>query len=177
VTDVERVSVGLVACGATKLGRPAPARDLYCSPLFRKASAYAAATYDRWFILSAKHYLVDPCEVLDPYDVSLKGMTVDGRAHWASMVECSLRCGHRTRTPGRQVAGDPLLLGQWIDEGRTRGLSREVDLWLHAGADYIDPLLPLLARVPEFAVHLPLRGMQIGERLHWYTARDPRPGG
>ncbi|WP_328596834.1 riboflavin synthase, partial [Agromyces humi] len=40
---------------AQKLRRPAPARDLYVSQLFRKSSAYVEWNCDAWFILSAKH--------------------------------------------------------------------------------------------------------------------------
>ncbi|MET1087465.1 MAG: DUF6884 domain-containing protein [Arthrobacter sp.] len=35
------ITVGLVGCASQKLQRPAPARELYASQLFRKASAYA----------------------------------------------------------------------------------------------------------------------------------------
>jgi hypothetical protein len=65
------LTVGLVGCAARKLQGPAPARELYVSQLFRKASAYAEATCDRWYILSAKHGLVHPDTVLEPYDVRL----------------------------------------------------------------------------------------------------------
>ncbi|GAC1454646.1 MAG: hypothetical protein PVSMB10_12550 [Pseudarthrobacter sp.] len=41
------------------------------SQLFKKASAFAEATCDRWYILSAKHGLVHPDTVLESYDVSL----------------------------------------------------------------------------------------------------------
>ncbi|MBT2549736.1 hypothetical protein J7I85_15680 [Arthrobacter sp. ISL-65] len=58
--------VGLVACASQKLQRPAPARDIYVSQLFRKASAYAEKTWDRWYVLSAKHGLVRPDTVLEP---------------------------------------------------------------------------------------------------------------
>jgi hypothetical protein len=32
--------IGLVSCSAQKLDRPAPARELHCSALFRKSLAY-----------------------------------------------------------------------------------------------------------------------------------------
>lgn len=63
--------IGLVACASQKLDRPAPARELYVSQLFRKASAYAEATCGRWYILSAKHGLIRPDEVIEPYDMRL----------------------------------------------------------------------------------------------------------
>lgn len=169
------ISVGLVACSGTKLREAAPARDLYQGALFRKAAAYCDGAYDRWFILSAKHYLVAPGEVLDPYNLTLKGRTVADIAHWASMVESGLRLGHGCLTEGRHSwpvpSADRLMLGAWIQEGREQKLTREAHLWFHAGADYVDPLLPLLSLIPEFVIHTPLRGLGIGEQLHWYAER------
>lgn len=70
-TGSEKVRIGLVGCASQKLQRPAPARDIYVSQLFKKASAYAEKTCDRWYILSAKHGLVHPDTVLEPYDMKL----------------------------------------------------------------------------------------------------------
>lgn len=67
----ETYSVGLVGCASQKLRRPAPARELYVSQLFKKASTYAEETCDRWYILSAKHGLVHADDVREPYDVKL----------------------------------------------------------------------------------------------------------
>jgi hypothetical protein len=78
--------VGLVACASQKLDRPAPARALYVSQLFRKASAYAEATCDRWYVLSAKHGLIRPDEVIEPYDMRL-GASGGPPVHvWADRV-------------------------------------------------------------------------------------------
>lgn len=63
--------VGLVGCASQKLQRRAPAREHYVSQLFKKASAYAELTCDRWYILSAKHGLVRPDEIIEPYDMRL----------------------------------------------------------------------------------------------------------
>ncbi|HZC05096.1 MAG TPA: hypothetical protein VE338_05590, partial [Ktedonobacterales bacterium] len=78
--------IGLVACGKAKLDHTAPANELYTSPLFRKASAYAAANYDCWYIFSAKHQLLDPHHVIAPYDVTLKEMDATRRRAWAMGV-------------------------------------------------------------------------------------------
>lgn len=64
-------TIGLVGCAAAKLQRPAPARELYTSQLFKKASAYVEANSDRWYILSAKYGLVHPDEVICPYNMKL----------------------------------------------------------------------------------------------------------
>lgn len=81
--------VGLVGCSSTKLSRPAPARELYTSALFRKASEYAERTCDRWFVLSAKHGLVHPDTVVEPYDVKL-ARTSPTTADWSAMVNRQL---------------------------------------------------------------------------------------
>ena len=50
----------LVACVKGKRGAPAPAKDLYRSPWFRKARRYVEQSGAPWFILSDKHGLVHP---------------------------------------------------------------------------------------------------------------------
>jgi len=113
------------------------------SPLFRKASAYAEATCDRWFILSAKHGLLAPDEVVEPYDVKL------GRAHrdperdappiweWAARVQGQL---------GIALADAP-----------------EPHLVLLAGAQYGTVVM----RGCPWPHSEPLEGLGIGERLSW----------
>lgn len=80
------LTIGLVGCGKGKLERAARARDLYTGALFRKASAYCSANYAVWFILSAKHGILEPNEVIDPYDLSLKDMPLAARQTWAHRV-------------------------------------------------------------------------------------------
>lgn len=79
-----------MGCASQKLKREAPARELYVSTLFRKASAYAEANADHWFILSAKHGLVHPDQMLEPYDVKL-GTKEAGPIHaWGERVRDGL---------------------------------------------------------------------------------------
>jgi hypothetical protein len=59
-----RMRLGLVGCVKPKLPHAAPARELYTSALFWGRRVYVERTCDRWFILSAKHALVDPEIVL-----------------------------------------------------------------------------------------------------------------
>jgi len=59
----------LVQCTNSKRDERAPARDLYDeSDYFRDYRAYALEKGDEWYILSAKHGLLDPETVIDPYD-------------------------------------------------------------------------------------------------------------
>ena len=104
-------SIILVACCGPKLAEPAPAADLYVSPLFKKARNYAERR-GRWFILSALYGLLDPTEVIAPYNVTLKKMPAQKRREWGQKVR------HQMETAG--------LIGP-----------RVVAL---AGADYVKPL-------------------------------------
>ena len=128
--------IGLISCSAQKLDRPAPARDLYCSPLFRKSLAFAESRCQGVYVLSAALGLVELDQQLEPYDRRL-GDKEDRRA-WADGVAGALIDRHG-------VAETYLLL---------------------AGADYARPLLSALRwRGWRGRVREPLQGLQIGERL------------
>jgi hypothetical protein len=76
----------VVSCTAHKREMPLRAESLYCSELFYRSRRYAQANYDAWFILSAKHGLVSPCEPLTPYDCSLTALTIAERKALAERV-------------------------------------------------------------------------------------------
>lgn len=65
--------VAFVPCSAKKLDQPAPAWLLYLpSPSFRTLFEAAAAVADRVFILSGKHGVLSPSEIIAPYDAHVK---------------------------------------------------------------------------------------------------------
>lgn len=78
--------VVLVACGSQKLPYAAAAQDLYTGDLFVKSRARAERFGSSWFILSAKHGLVLPGQVIDPYDLTLNAMKSGELADWEAMV-------------------------------------------------------------------------------------------
>jgi hypothetical protein len=85
-----RPMIVLVSCSGPKLSHAAPARDLYTSELFRKASAFGERYCNGWAVLSAKYGLVLPDEVIAPYDVQLGQLTADERAVWGRNVRLEL---------------------------------------------------------------------------------------
>jgi hypothetical protein len=137
---LDHSDVGLVACSRTKLSRAAPARELYCSPLFRAARAYAERRYgpDRWLIVSAQNGLVQPDTVIEPYDMMLAELSPVERSAWTKRV------------------GDTL----------TARFTPTTVLWLHAGAVYRSALT---GTVPN-PTRSPLAGVRIGQQLAWYRA-------
>ena len=138
----------LIGCVGRKASHPAPAKDLYQSELFRRRRRYAESTGRPWAILSARHGLLDPDAVVEPYDVTLTEMRRAERLAWGQRV-----------------------FNQLQDQfGLLAGKAFEI----HAGSEYITPLRPLMAQAGAM-LHAPLAGLRIGEQLHWYGAPTPGP--
>lgn len=76
----------IVCCTAHKRESPTRAENLYSSDLFYKSRRYAQANYDGWRILSAKHGLVGPHEILAPYDCKLTALSRPERKALAEQV-------------------------------------------------------------------------------------------
>lgn len=76
----------LVACCGKKLPNAAKAKDIYRSELFIKSRRYAEQHGDRWLILSAKHGVVDPEDVIEPYDETLNDKSAAERRVWSAKV-------------------------------------------------------------------------------------------
>lgn len=138
-----RGRVGLVGCVKKKQSYPAPAEDLYTSPLFRGRRAYVEQTCERWLVLSALHGVVKPGTVLDPYDVTLNDASISQRQAWAEMVL-------------RQLDAEL---------GSCRGLTFEV----HAGANYADYGLMRGLKARGAKVEQPAHGLKMGEQLAFYS--------
>jgi hypothetical protein len=114
----------------------ARARDLYTSQLFRALRAYAVAHADAWYILSAKHGLLRPDQIVAPYKRTLKDMPKRDRVAWAERVQ-------------RQLL---------------EVLPTGAEVILLAGVRYREGLVPFL-RTRGFSVTVPLEGLGIGKQL------------
>jgi hypothetical protein len=66
------ITLVITSCSKTKLDHPAPARDFYLGRLFRLVRQYAEENHFDWRIISAEHGLVDPGQVVTPYDTTLR---------------------------------------------------------------------------------------------------------
>lgn len=143
--------VGLVGCVKKKRDGPAPAAELYISDLFRGRRQVVEQTCDRWFILSAKHGLVAPDTVIEPYDVAMSQLGRARRRAWSSDVLQALH---------RELGG---LAGHVFE--------------IHAGADYIEFGLQTGLEVAGGRVERPLQGIVIGHQLSWYQRWAADAGG
>ena len=98
------------------------------------------STGQPWFVLSAKHGLVHPDEVISPYDLTLNTMLVVDRRTWARRVLTEL---------------EPYLYGV------------ESVVFL-AGQRYRE-FLEASLRSRGLSVSVPMEGLRIGEQLGWFT--------
>ena len=76
----------LVACSASKACQAKPAKELYKGTRFCYARCYVERLGHKWFILSGKHGLVCPDEVLEPYDCHLKQQSKQYQKEWNQQV-------------------------------------------------------------------------------------------
>lgn len=154
--ELEAQAIGLVACSKSKLDHPAPARELYQGTLFQRASAYAERVCGTWYILSAKHGLVEPDKILEPYDVHLQDLTPEDRTGWAmrSMREIALIREYAHVDPQQPAAKTlaKLYSHRWL---------------VLAGRQYRELVVPNLPG----QVLVPLGGLGIGEQIAWLSAR------
>ena len=68
------------------------AKDLYCSPLFKKSYAFAKKVgSDFIYILSAKYGLLRDDTIIEPYDLTLLNMSKSERILWSDSINSSLR--------------------------------------------------------------------------------------
>lgn len=140
------MEVGLVSCTKSKRAEATVPAELYLeSALFRKAREYVEENHDEWYVLSAKHHLLDPeGPPIEPYDETLTGATTTRKREWAQTVY-------------RQLEAEGLL-------------TDSTQLVFHAGRDYYDELLPLLEADP-VETKTPTDGLRYGETLAWYNDR------
>jgi len=76
----------VLGCVKTKRGSRLPARELYASPLWNKRRAFAEQSGRPWLILSAKHGLLEPGTKVDPYDVTIPGLSKAARRELVELV-------------------------------------------------------------------------------------------
>lgn len=139
--------VALVSCVKTKRATASPAGELYTSSLFVGMRSFAQRNADTWYILSAKHGLLRPDQVVDPYETTLKTMKKADRVAWAEQVQQQLLATLPT-------AAEVIFL---------------------AGERYREVLTPFLER-RGFTVRVPMAGLKMGRQLQWLNAQGCSTG-
>lgn len=142
IMKIDRLA--LLALAGAQRSRPANAQDLCTSRWFILARAYVIAQDCPWYLLSAKHGLIAPTQVIKPFEFDLVRMSADERRAWAERVASQAR---------EQLP-----------------ISRQI--LLLAGMKYRDFLTPYLAEITE-SVHMPLDGLSVGLQCSWLRCNTP----
>lgn len=130
--------LALVACTKTKRKKATFAAALYVSPLFRKSFLAALDRCKQVRILSAKHGLLCPSDIISPYEQTLKKMRVASRSVWGERLTAQLAVAVKPR--------DTLVF--------------------YSGDDYYQPLAKSLATAG-YHMERPLGRRSLGERLQY----------
>jgi hypothetical protein len=130
--------IALVACTKTKRQVATHASDLYVSPLFRKSFLAALDRCKQVRILSAKYGLLNPGDIVAPYELTLKHMPGVDRAEWGARVTAELR----------------------------KAASQNDTLFFFTGDDYFKPLKSALL-ASGYRLQQPLGHRSLGARLQY----------
>jgi hypothetical protein len=128
----------LIACPKSKRDQASPAGLLYRSPLFAKSLLYALTRTNRIYIIPAKHGVLRLTDFVEPYDLSIKGLSISQKLEWGIRVGENLR--------------------QFIKS------SDQVHIL--TGSEYVRPLLPVFQQIG-CKVILPLADKSLGQRISW----------
>lgn len=78
------MEVYLISCVSKKQNTPMKASDLYVSEWFKKARIFVGN--NSYYILSAKHGLLNPETVIEPYEKTLNKMSKLEKTEWSNLV-------------------------------------------------------------------------------------------
>lgn len=131
-------TIALVACGSKKTAHATTAADIYLSTLFKSAKNFAEAFASNWYILSAKHGVIQPLEIIEPYDETLNDMDITQKNIW----------------------------GEAVIQQLTKFVQAPAEIWLMAGKSYREPIEHKLIQMG-YSVHSPLSGLGIGQQVSW----------
>jgi hypothetical protein len=120
----------LVGSSGATAGEPVPAARLFTSPGFARARDAAVRARLPWFVLSARHGLLEPEDVVGPSDAQIGDQSAGYRTAWGAWV-----------------------VAQLAERVRLDGVVVEV----HGGVDFAQPLRGPLARRGA-ALEIPLPG-------------------
>lgn len=138
----DSLPVYLVACVKSKQGQPTPARELYTSTWFQRARQFVDSTGSPWYVLSALYGLLEPDDVVAPYDRTLKHMSAAERRSWGERV--------RRQLESMDIDGKRVVL--------------------LAGRAYREPILDYL-RDHASSIDIPMEHLSQGQQLQWLGER------
>jgi len=132
--------IGLISCVSKKQPNATEAKELYNSALFAKSREFVERYCDYWYILSAKYGLVEPTNIIEPYEETLNSKSRQERNEWADEVWSVLR----------------------------QRLKLDDHVTILAGERYRESLVPYIANYG-CHIDVPMKGLGIGRQLQWLS--------
>lgn len=128
-----------ISCVKTKRSSRCMAKDMYISPLFKKAYQYALkfVSEDKIYILSAKYGLINSSQMIDPYEKTLNAERDKERKVWAYNI---------------------------VQQMKAKGIPLDSSIMLLGGVNYTKYLNIVLKNAS-----CPLKGLSMGKTLQWYN--------
>jgi hypothetical protein len=140
--------VVLIASSGATAAHPQPVARLFESPQFAAARERAVSSGHPWFVLSAKHGLLDPDDVVGPFEMQIGDQASGYRATWGEWVVAQLAA---------------------------RVQLQDTVVEVHGGIDFAQPLrAPLTRRGALLDISLP--GMWQESELDWTAVHADDPG-
>lgn len=157
--DFTDQTLALIGCGKKKREFACEARELYAGPLFAAQRDWAEANADAYFIASAKHILLTPEQVIEPYDLSMRDLPADKRRDRANQI--------RGQFHGRWIEYCEFAKSGPRPEDPRIAVKRPRVVLL-AGADYLTGFFDNRQRgFDGMGFETPLQGLGIGQQLQW----------
>lgn len=72
-----------ITCGNKKLPYSAKAKEIYCSSVFKSYYKFGIDNFDEVAILSSKHNLLNPEDIIEPYDVYIGNFSDEELKQWS----------------------------------------------------------------------------------------------
>ena len=151
-----RQTIALIGCGKEKAAVPAPAKEIYTGQLFQASRRWAERNTDAYFIASAKHLVMEPNTVIEPYDLAITDLSAEDQMWRARQIESQF---HSRWVEFCEFAKGPN--GFVVATKKPRVVLLASQAYLRGFYDRA------LRGVKLYEFEDPLRGLGIGQRLAW----------
>ena len=87
----QRWPLAIISCSKSKLAGPQRVRELYTGELFRLAVIAAELLAERWVVISGRHGVLHPEDIIESYDESVMSKSRRLREQWGEHVSGQLK--------------------------------------------------------------------------------------
>ncbi len=86
-----RWPLAIISCSKSKLAGPQRVRELYTGDTFKLAVKAAEVLAERWVVISARHGVLHPEDIIESYDESVMTKSRRQREQWGQHVSRQLK--------------------------------------------------------------------------------------